>query len=125
MVGWAKTVSATSRAETFWCSSAPAAAMHSVTLCPIMCTPSRSPDSRWRMTLTNPSASPTAIALPRCPSGNMPTAIGVPAARACCCVTPTAPTSGNVYTAPGIGASNVCFAPRAFSTAATPCAEAA
>ena len=49
----------------FWCNSAPAAAMHSVTLWPIMCTPSNSPVSRWRTTLTRPSVSLAAMALPR------------------------------------------------------------
>jgi len=41
------------------------------------------------------------------------------------CVRATAPISGKVDTADGIGEVNAWPGPNAFSTAATPCAEAA
>lgn len=75
-------------------SASPISAMSSVALSPMMCAPSSSPCFFPNRSLTNPSVSPDACALPMAAYGKLPTLYSTPSSFSARSVLPTDATCG-------------------------------
>ena len=74
--------------------TATSSATISVTLAPIIWPPRSSPYLASKMSFTNPSFCPEALAFPDAENGNLPTLMSYPASFAASSVIPTLATSG-------------------------------
>ena len=95
IVGWAWMMRARRWAVTPSALASVGSASISVTPAPTMWAPMRR-SSPSKSSLTKPSRSPAAVALPEAVKGKRPTRTSMPRSRACCSVMPTDATSGEV-----------------------------
>lgn len=101
IVGWAWIVRAIRWAVAPSVRARVGSASISVTDAPTMWAPSRRSSSS-KISFTNPSRSPAAVALPEAVKGKRPIFTAMPRSAACCSVMPTDATSGCVKTHEGI-----------------------